>query len=95
MIASAECISDFIQRGFGELARQIHRYLSRKSDTGRAPFACHIGQPYVEVFGHTPLNLFDRDRVPSFFLQDIFQQMICMVRAFFRRIAWRVSMSGG
>src|SRR5262249_14784359 len=50
--------------------------LSWESDAGRAPFACHIGKPHVEVFSYAPLNLFDRDRLTAFFLQDVLEQML-------------------
>src|SRR5206468_12056543 len=76
VVASAECVSNFIQRRLGQLARQIHRHLSREGDAGRAALTSHIGNAHIKMFRHTPLNLFDRDRMPSFFLQNILQQML-------------------
>src|SRR5438128_9211509 len=71
VIAPAKGLADFIQRRLGELARQIHRHLPRKGDAGRTPLACHIGHAHVEMFGHAPLNLLDRNGMPSLLLQNI------------------------
>ena len=76
MITSAKRLPDLVKRCFGQLARQIHRHLPRKRDAGRAPFARHIGHSHIKVFGHAPLDLFDRNGMPSFFLQNVFQQML-------------------
>ncbi len=76
VIASSKCVANFVKRRLGKLARQIHRNLPRKSDAGRAPFACHIGYAHIKVLGYAPLNLFDGDGMPSFFLQDVLQQML-------------------
>src|SRR5204863_464756 len=72
VIASSKCVTNFIQGGLGKFARKKHRHLPRKGDAGRTPLACHIGHAHIEMFGYTPLNLFDRDRLSSFFLQTLF-----------------------
>jgi hypothetical protein len=61
VIAASKCITNFVQRRLGKLAREIHRHLPRKCDAGWAPLACHIGYAHIEMFGHAPLNLFDCD----------------------------------
>ena len=76
MIAPAESVSDFVERCLCQLAREIHRHLPRESDVGGPPLARHVREPNVEVLGHAPLDLFDGDGVPRFFLQNIFQKML-------------------
>ena len=76
VVPSAECISDFVERRFGKLARQIHRHLPGKRDASRAAFAGHIGDAHVEVFRYASLNLFNGNGMSSFFLQNILQQML-------------------
>src|SRR5499427_4072710 len=71
MVAPAKRVADFIQGCLREFARQIHGHLSWKSDAGRAPLARHIGKTHIEVFGYAPLNLFDGDRLPAFFLKNV------------------------
>ena len=72
VIASPECIANFVQGRLGKLAREIHRHLPREGDAGRAPLACHVRDAHIEMFGHAALNLFDRDGMASFLLQNIF-----------------------
>ena len=71
MVASAKRVADFVQGCLREFARQIHRYLSWKRNAGRSPLARHICKPHVEVFCYAALNLFDGDRLPAFFLQNV------------------------
>jgi len=76
VIAAAEGLTDFIERRLRQLSRQIHRDLSRKGDVGGTPFARHIRQANIEVFGHPPLNLVDRNRAARFFLENVLEQML-------------------
>jgi hypothetical protein len=71
MVPSAKRVADFIQGCLGKFAGQIHGDLSWKSDAGRATLARHIGKTHVEMFGYATLNLFDGDRLPAFFLEDV------------------------
>ena len=75
MIAPAKCVADLVERCFRELARQIHRDLAGKGNIGWAPFARHVGQTHIEMFGHPPLNLLDRNGMPRFLLQNVLEQM--------------------
>jgi len=76
VIPSAKRFADLIERRFRESTREIHRHLSWKSDIGRASFTGHIGQTHVEMLRHFLLNLLDRNRLPAFLLQNVFQQML-------------------
>ena len=76
VITSAKGFADLVQRCLGQFARQIHRNLPRESDVGRAPLARHVGQAHVEMFGHAALNLFDRNRITRFLLQNVFEHVL-------------------
>src|SRR5881398_3780533 len=75
VIASSKCVANFIQGRFGKFARKKHRHLPRKGDAGGAPLACHIGHAHIKMLSHASLNLFDCDRMASFLLQNILEQM--------------------
>ena len=76
VIATAECVADFVERCLGQLARQIHRDLAREGDVGRPSLARHVREAHIEMLRHASLDLFDRDGVPRFLLQNILEQML-------------------
>ena len=71
MIPTPEGVSNFMQGGFGVAPSQIHRHLARECNTRRTPFAGHIRESNIKMFGHLLLNLIDGNRLLSFFLQNI------------------------
>src|SRR5256886_2402766 len=71
MIPTPEGVSNFMQGGFGVTPSQIHRHLARKCNIRRAPFAGHIRESNIKLFGHLLLNLINGNRLLGFFLQNI------------------------
>jgi hypothetical protein len=61
MVAPAELPADLRQRGVRELARQVHRDLTRVDDVLRALVAAELGQAEPEAVGDELLNGVDRD----------------------------------
>jgi len=71
MIPTPEGVSNFMQGGFGVAPSQIHRHLARECNIRRAPFAGHIRESNIKLFGHLLLNLIDGNRLLGFFSQNI------------------------
>src|SRR4029077_18095760 len=59
MISAPEGFSNFMQGGFGVAPSQIHLHLARECNIRRAPFAGHIRESNIKMFGHLLLNLID------------------------------------
>jgi hypothetical protein len=76
VIPAAECVADLVQRRLGMFARQVHGHLSRESDVGRTPLTGHIREADIEMLGHFPLDLIDRDDFFGFFLEDIPKEVL-------------------
>ena len=60
-----------MQGGFGVAPSQIHRHLAREHNLRGAPFAGHIRESNIIMFGHLLLNLIDCNRLLGFFPQNI------------------------
>jgi hypothetical protein len=71
MIPAPEGFSNFMQGGFSVAPSQIHRHLARECNIRRAPFAGHIRESNIKMFGHLLLNLIDGNRLLGFFPQNI------------------------
>src|SRR5690349_19107805 len=80
VIASAERVADLAQRTFRKLSREIHRDLAGESDVGGAALARHVSKANVEMLGYALLDLIDRDRAARFFLQDVFEEMLDLLK---------------
>ena len=75
MIPTPEGVSNFMQGGFGVAPSQIHRHLARECNIRRAPFAGHIRESNIKMFGHLLLNLIDGNRLLGFCLQNIQEKL--------------------
>ena len=71
VIPAAEGLSNLLQGGFGVAPSQIHRHLAREHNVRGAPFAGHIRESNIKMFGHLLLNLIDCNRLLGFFPQNI------------------------
>ncbi len=76
VIATSERFADFAEGAFGEFSGEVHGNLAWESDICGAAFAGHIGDANIEVFGDSPLDLFDGDGAAGFFVKDIFEEML-------------------
>lgn len=76
VVAASERFADFAEGAFGEFSGEIHGNLAWESDICGAPFAGHIGDADIEVFGDASLDLFDGDGASGFFVEDIFEEML-------------------
>ena len=63
MIPAPEGVSNFMQGGFGVAPSQIHRHLAWECNIRAAPFAGHIRESNIKMFGHLFLNLIDGNRI--------------------------------
>src|SRR6266478_9669248 len=76
MIPTTEGVSNCMQGSFGVVPSQIHRHLARECNIRRAPFAGHIRESNIKIFGHLVLNMIDGNRLLDFFPQNIPKKLL-------------------
>ena len=75
MIPTPEGVSNFMQGRFGVAPSQIHRHLARECNIRRAPFAGHIRESNIKMFGHLLLNLIDGNHLLGFLAQNVAKKL--------------------
>ncbi len=74
VIPPAKGIADFLQRGLGQLPRQVHGNLPRDGNGGGPTMARHVCQTDVEMLGYDLLDPVNGDRLGIRLFQDVTEQ---------------------